>query len=172
MPIYEIYHSHPLTSQQRQSLATTVTNLHCTTFTTPSFFVHLRFIAQDPTNNTYFTAGKPRSGSTNRIIGIVRTSAARSKADFDALATKLEEAWYDTVGGSILDEEKRLVMVTLTPMVAVREAGMTIPEAGKEGEWFREMMPFFKEMKGKGVKDFSELLEELEEREDLKRLLA
>lgn len=64
-------------------------------------------------------------------------------------------------------------MITFYPMVAAREAGMTIPEAGKEGPWFKEQMPYMKKMsEEKGLEDFTDMLRELEEREDLKKLVS
>lgn len=179
MPIYQIYHSYPLTREQRQKLATAITDLHCTTFTTPSFFVHIRFIFQDANDETYFMAGKPRTTNTNRIVGIVRTSPARSKSDFDTLGEKIEDAWYrslePTPSGAetaLLAEAKRLLLVTFTPLIAIREGGMTIPEAGKEGEWFKEKLPYIKERASKGNEDFAGMVKELDEREDLKQLLV
>ena len=177
MPSYEVYHSHPLTPSQRQALATSITNLHCTAFTTPSFFVHVQFISHDASDGTYFMAGKARLANSNHIKGHVRTSAARSRADFDDLGAKIESAWYDVLrvpGGPepADDETKRLLKMSFHPMIAIREVGMAIPEAGKEGEWFKRQMPFFEEMaERKGNQDFVDLLRELAEREDLKRLL-
>lgn len=171
MPFYEIYHSVHLTTEQRQALATQITDLHCTKFTTPSFFVHIRFIPQDTSDGTYFMGGKPRTSCSNRIIGILRVSPKRTKSDFDYLAEKIEKAWYDVIGGSIEDLEKRIMMVTFTQMITIREGGMAIPEAGQEGKWFQEHMEYFREMGEKGLEDFGDLLKELQEREDLKKLV-
>jgi hypothetical protein len=64
-------------------------------------------------------------------------------------------------------------MISFYPMIAAREAGMTIPEAGSEGAWFKEQMPYMKNMsEGKGLSDFTDMLKELEEREDLKKLIS
>ncbi|KAM5378777.1 hypothetical protein ACJZ2D_004250 [Fusarium nematophilum] len=175
MPFYEVHHSLPLTPDQRQSLASSITYLHCTAFTTPSFFVHVHFKAHDASDGSYFMAGKPRTTNSNRIIGIVRTSPARSKSDFDTLAAKIEETWYDVVGswpGEGSDETKRLLMVTFVPMVTIREGGMAIPEAGHEGGWLKSQMPYIREMgEERGVEDFADLLREMNEREDLKLLV-
>lgn len=127
-------------------------------------------------------AGKPRLTNSNYVIGIVRTSPARPKSTFDDLAVHIENAWNETLGVSSLSErigstqcdmdETRLLMVTFTPMIAIREGGMTIPEAGHEGVWLQEQLPYIKEMSVKrGLGDFTEMLKELEERQDLKRLL-
>ncbi|PWY74480.1 putative cis-3-chloroacrylic acid dehalogenase [Aspergillus sclerotioniger CBS 115572] len=182
MPLYKVYHSYPITDEQRQALATSITNLHCETFTTPSFFVHIRFIPHDASDGNYFMAGRPRLINSNYIVGIVRTSPARSKSTFDALAAKIETAWYEAVHSQPfkgLDndehdtERKRLRMVTFTPMITIREGGMAIPEAGTEGTWLKEQLPFIKQMSEReGLDDFTEMLREIEEREDLKRLVS
>lgn len=180
MPFYEVYHSYPFTDVQRQALATSITELHCAAFTTPSLFVHVRFIKHDATDGTYFMAGKPRVINTNRIISLVRTSPSRPKSAFDALAADIEKAWYEALkapnGGpndqSSDSEAMRLLLVIFTPMVSIRENGMTIPEAGNEGPWLKENLLAFREMAdSRGLTDFGDLLQELEEREDLKKLL-
>jgi hypothetical protein len=64
-------------------------------------------------------------------------------------------------------------MVSFTPMITARELGLTIPEAGQEGKWFKEIMPHVKEQaEVKGLDDFKDMLQELEEREDLKKLVS
>ncbi|KAF4548169.1 Hypothetical protein D9617_31g064050 [Elsinoe fawcettii] len=180
MPLYQIYHSYPLSQEQKQTLASSVTKLHATTFTTPSFFVHVRFIPEDSAGVNYFMAGKPHENNANRIVGIVRVSETRTRADFDKLGEKIEQAWYDAVKGSSAggDEEtaleqdedgKRLLMVVFTPMITIRENGMVIPEAGKEGQWLKEHLGHIKLMsEGEGIVDFGDMLEELHTREDLK----
>lgn len=189
--MYEVHHSYPLNHQQKNSLAESITKLHSSTFTTPSFFVHIRFSAHDATDKNYYVAGKPRFTSTNRILGMVRTSSARSKSDFDTLAAKIEEAWYDALKGEMIEEGKdkgkrkgevneteqdrevmALMVVAFHPMIAAREAGMVIPEAGKEGTWLKDHMGYFKEMSDtKGLEEFSEMLKEIETREDLQKLV-
>lgn len=181
MPFYEVFHSCTLNPEARQSLASAITDLHCKTFTTPSFFVHIRFKAEDASDGSYFMAGKPRQTNCNRIVGLVRNSSARTKSDFDTLAAKIEGAWNDAVGmtqpdeSGVLspeDESKRLLMVTLVPMVTIREGGMEIPEAGQEGWWLKSQLPYIKHMaQERGIEDFADLLKELDSREDLKRLL-
>ncbi|PNS15592.1 hypothetical protein CAC42_851 [Sphaceloma murrayae] len=177
MPLYQVHHSHPLSSSQKHDLAQRITNLHAHKFTTPSFFVHVKFIAEDG-NDSYFLAGKPHAANANRVVGVVRTSASRTKADFDALGEEIEKAWYDVVDGKgrtvgdLNKEGKRLVMVVFTPMITIREGGMAIPDAGKEGEWLKQHLPHIKEMADKeGIEDFQEMIEEVQSREDLKSWL-
>ncbi|RSL76170.1 hypothetical protein CEP51_010207 [Fusarium floridanum] len=180
MPYYQIYHSYPLDQEQRQSIAASITDLHCKAFTTPSFFVHVHFIQEDSSASNYFLAGKPHTATSNRIIGIVRTSATRPRSAFDELGAQIERKWYEALKiaapaekkeWSQEDETKRLMKVTFVPMITIREGGMAIPEAGQEGGWLKGQMPFFEEMSSKGITDFAELLDELKERDDLKKLL-
>ena len=137
-------------------------------------------------------AGKVRTTSINRIIAQVRTSRGRSKADFDSLAEKIEEAWNTAIYGEKQTEGKnagkrpkevdetdreaaarKLLAVVFIPMVTVRENGIAIPEAGKEAAWFKEHMPFFeKQVEEKGDEDYKEMLEELNSREDLKKMMG
>ncbi|EXF79854.1 hypothetical protein CFIO01_08311 [Colletotrichum fioriniae PJ7] len=162
----------------RESIALSITNLHCSTFSTPAFFVHVNFIKQESKSDdgTYFMAGKSHTSNSNRIVALVRTSASRTKDDFDALAAKIEDAWNGAIKESgkeaEFDEAKRLLMVVFTPMLAIREGGMAIPDAGHEEAWLKQQLPYFKEMSEKhGIKDFTDLLEELKQMESLKGLL-
>ena len=106
MPLYEIKHSVPLTRDQRTELASRITKLHATTFTTPSFFVNVNFVDIDATVENYFVAGKPRPNGCNRLTGMVRTSEKRTKHDFDTHIEKLESIWNLVVRGIELPAEK------------------------------------------------------------------
>lgn len=177
MPYYQVYHTYPLSLSQRQSIALSITNLHCSAFNTPAFFVHVTFSKQDLSSDdgTYFMAGKSHSANSNRIVALVRTSDSRTKDDFDKLAASIEDAWNgalreenadgaEQVDG--LDESKRLMMVVFTPMLAIREGGMAIPEAGHEEAWLTQQLPYIREMAEKhNVGDFKLLLEEMNQRE-------
>lgn len=171
MPLYEVTHSYPLTAEQRQHLAGEITRLHATAFTTPSLFVNVIFKQENPNGGTFFIAGKQRASNTNRISGHVRTSPQRTKADFDALAASIEEAWYATVKSNDADGAatagKKLHGIFFIPLITVRENGIPVPDAGKEAEWFREQMPAFKKAVESGDTDVADMLRELQERSDL-----
>jgi phenylpyruvate tautomerase PptA (4-oxalocrotonate tautomerase family) len=181
MPFYEVHHSHPLTNEQQQEIASAITNLHATTFTTPSLFVHVHFTKSDESGGAvHFMAGTRRSAQTNRIIGTVRTSAKRTKADFDRLAQRIESAWYSALSVNFdettqqlspSDEGKRLALVAFTPLLHVREWGLGAPDVGKEGEWMKELLPYMQRIAETGNKDIADMIKEFEEREDLKKLL-
>lgn len=71
-----MFHTHPLTTDQRQSMAKAITDLPSTAFKIPAFFVHVNFVKQQaaPGDGSYFMAGKPHSHNANRVVGMVRTS--------------------------------------------------------------------------------------------------
>jgi phenylpyruvate tautomerase PptA (4-oxalocrotonate tautomerase family) len=173
MPFYQVYHSYSLNGGQRQNIASAITDLHCQAFQTPAFFVHVSFIEEGTKDQTYFMAGKAHDSTSNRIIGTVRMSAARSKADFDKLGAKMEAAWYNALdlkqptekeSWNSADESKRLLMVTFVPMITIREGGMAIPEAGQEESWLNEQLPYIESMADKGIEDFAGLLSEVKEK--------
>jgi phenylpyruvate tautomerase PptA (4-oxalocrotonate tautomerase family) len=99
MPFYQVFHSYPLDKPQKTRLASIITSLHSHTFKTPSLFVNVLFHAEDASDENYFMAGAARTKATNRILAMVRTSDKRTKADFDALAEKLEDEWWNVVSG-------------------------------------------------------------------------
>ncbi|KAG5742778.1 hypothetical protein H9Q69_014275 [Fusarium xylarioides] len=137
---------------------------------TPAFLVHVRFFAEDNTDNIYFVAGKSHPITSNRISGNVRTSATRSKEDFDELGAKIEEAWYETLQAtsptekptwSDEDEKTRLIMVKFIPLVTIREGGMAAPQAGEEEAWLKEKLPHIDSMAKKGIEDFIDFRNEI-----------
>jgi hypothetical protein len=153
-------------------LASKITHLHATTFTTPSLFVNVNFTDIDASTESYFIAGKPRPNGCNRITGMVRTSDKRTKKDFDTLAEKIEVIWNQVVrgiepqpeksakGGDGQNKEKekkkgqpeetekdreakRLHAVFLYPMVAARESGIVIPTVSEcESLQYMRMVSF------------------------------
>jgi len=66
MPLYEVEHVIPLTSDQKDLLASAITTIHSQLFTTPSLFVNVRF-ANVANADTYIggkRVGEKRSLST------------------------------------------------------------------------------------------------------------
>ena len=130
-----------------------MTKIHSTAFGTPSLFVNVLFKPQDASEANYFVAGKPKETCTNRIVGMLRTSDKRTKADFDAVAEQIEKAWYEVVSGEVVEDEekdtegkkgketkngdggehserlteaRRLLFVAFYRMIAARELGTVI----------------------------------------------
>ncbi|KAJ9212754.1 hypothetical protein DTO166G4_5566 [Paecilomyces variotii] len=174
MPLYEIYHSTPLTTIQKSHLAQSITSLHSTTFRTPSLFVNLRFVAPEPAGD-YFVAGKPtQPTSPNRIVAMVRTGGpGRSKEIFDEVARKIEGIWEDVVVNTDGGEKgRKLHFIVFTTILAAVENGVVIPGAGEEGTWLKSNMAYFRERAEVGKDEhFRDMLKEIEEREDLKSLV-
>ncbi|KIW83267.1 hypothetical protein Z517_02512 [Fonsecaea pedrosoi CBS 271.37] len=137
---------------------------------------------EDDEENTYFLAGEPvahnRAGP-NRILAMVRTSASRTKAVFDDLAEKIEAEWYAVVGSDATGSgdkatatAKKMHFIVFYPMIAARENGVTIPDAGSESTWLRSNMPFFKTQAHEHDDDnFRKMLDEIERRDDLRKLI-
>lgn len=166
MPYYEVNHAILLTSSQKADLASSITALHSTRFSTPRMFVNVKFtdISQTP----FFIGGKPRTKS--HILAHVRTGPSRSNKDFNALCADLAAAWDEIVPlpkvkRSAPDEDRALYSVfVLGDIAAGMEAGFEIPEAGKDGEWLAENMGAFKARAESGEEEFVELVKEVEER--------
>ena len=170
MPYYEVNHTILLTESQKQDLANAITTLHSTRFTTPRMFVNVKFT--DISNTPFYIAGKKRTRS--HILAHVRTGPSRTNKDFNALCTDLFTAWDEIVPlpkvkRSAPDEERGLYSVfVLGDIVAGMEAGFSIPQAGKDGEWLAENMGAFKARAEAGEEEFVELVKEVEERGMLK----
>lgn len=149
MPFYQVYHSYPLNDLHRRLLAARITTLHCEAFNAPRLLVHVRFFPEHSPDHTYFVGGVSHSSSSNRIVGLVRTSASRSKEEFDKLAEAIEKGWNEILRVDVpkhdgdewvfKEEEKELMMVAFTPMVTVRERGLTVPEAGNDQAWINSL---------------------------------
>ena len=185
---HQVHHSYPLKPAEKQKLAESLTHLHATTFTVPSVFIHVRFSSHDATAHSYFVGGKPRTDCTNHILGYVRTSSSRTKAHFDGLAEKIEEAWRAAVYGDMIEEgqnkgkrqkevdelerdkvARKLLVTAFLPMSAIREGGLALPEVGKEPGWYKENMDYFqKKADDENDELYKEMLTELQERDDLK----
>lgn len=56
MPAYEVEHVIPLTSQQKDEIAQSITATHTSLFTTPSLFVNVRFT--DTSEQDIYVGGK------------------------------------------------------------------------------------------------------------------
>jgi phenylpyruvate tautomerase PptA (4-oxalocrotonate tautomerase family) len=170
MPYYEVNHSVILTESQKDDLANAITKLHTERFMTPRLIVNVKFT--DISNMTFYIAGKRRTKS--HILAHVRTGPSRSNKDFNALCADLFTVWNEIVPlpkikRSAPDEDRALYSVfVLGDIVAGMEAGFTVPEAGKDGEWLAENMPAFRARAENGEEAFVELVKEVEERGMLK----
>ena len=79
-------------------------------------------------------AGQCKDVGSNRIFGLARTGGQRTREDFDKLATDIENAWYDVVGSTHVDDNyptdhdpKKLYAFYFYGAITAREAGVRIP---------------------------------------------
>ncbi|KAH6679161.1 hypothetical protein B0J14DRAFT_580185 [Halenospora varia] len=167
MPFYDIQHSTPLSPSQKSSLATQITQLHSTTFNTPSLFVNIKFSLPQSSSTSsadpnFFVGGKPKT-ALNYIWAHVRGGGGRSQEHFDRLAESIEGIWDDVIG-----EKGSLQAVFIVPGIVARERGLRIPPAGEEGKWMDESWDEFEKRASEGDEDFKGLVEEVKARPELK----
>lgn len=117
MPLYDIEHVIPLTSSEQQSIATAITDLHSSRFTTPKWFVNVRFT--DASSVTVFRGGVLRC--YNRLI--IRTrQGGRDVATYNAHCRDIVSAWQRIMeeGGKSkagVADERGLRTVWVTPVL-------------------------------------------------------
>lgn len=151
MPLYEVQHICPLTEAQMNDLATAITTIHSTKFTTPRMFVNVKFT--DAKSHITYIGGKRRSG--NHIIANVRVGPSRTQKDWNSLCEEVVSAWNGIVpmpkvrrGDPDVDYSLRSCIL-LGGMIGGYEAGFMIPRAGDDAQWLRDHWEEF-EMKAQG----------------------
>jgi len=155
MPLYLISHATPLSSSQKDTLASEITKVHTSLFTTPSLFVNVRFTPAD--QHVGYVGGKKIQ--TNSISAHVRHGPARGKEMYDSLVRKVSEVW-----GSVVKEDKDIRIFVLGDIVAGFEHGFTLPEAGGDKAWMKEHMGEFEQKAKEGNEEMKELVAEIKER--------
>jgi len=155
MPLYLISHAVPLNNTQKDTLATEITKIHTTLFTTPSLFVNVRFTPAD--QHVGYVGGKKMQ--TNSISAHVRHGPARGKEMYDSLVRNVAKVW-----GTVVKEDKDIRIFVLGDIVAGFEHGFKIPEAGGDKAWMRENMPEFERKAREGNEDMKDLIEEIKTR--------
>ncbi|MCJ1274397.1 hypothetical protein MMC21_002193 [Puttea exsequens] len=168
MPQYEVQHIVPITGDQKDLLASAITTIHSQLFTTPSFFVNVRFTNTAGLDS--YVGGKRKP--TNRILATVRPGN-RFSADFTKLCKSVAEAWdqivCDRAGVARGTAGTELGGVTVVAgIVAGVERGLVLPAAGEDRAWLKEHVEEFRRLAEGGDEDFRDLLLEMEHRKDLK----
>lgn len=98
MPLYTITHTTPLSGTKKDKLASALTTLHATKFTTPKMFVNVRFVNAEHTHVETYVAGKSMEGKENNYLEAhVRAGAERPKALFAELAEEMVKIWEEVV---------------------------------------------------------------------------
>ncbi|KAF8196186.1 hypothetical protein K438DRAFT_1586339 [Mycena galopus ATCC 62051] len=168
MPLYEIWHSYPLTEAQRHDLAQRVTTIHTTVFTVPAAFVHVRFANYAATE--HYIAGRKRTGTVNLVLCNVRPGPSRTHDLYESLCRQIEAAWTATVGDPSTQGAQALLAgaFVLGTVTAAYEQGFMVPAAGQDVEWLRENLPKFQALADDGNELFRDMIGELRTREDFK----
>ncbi|KAF2829498.1 hypothetical protein CC86DRAFT_465099 [Ophiobolus disseminans] len=175
MPHYEIHHICGLDYDQKDQLATDITNLHCTLFSTPSAFVNVSFQHHPPlAEYTFFVGGKRRA--TNFIHAHLRPRGPDNAPKLQHLVREIMRIWDERAHteSSIwrnkdkgkdegrLDDHRALHNVFIYEDVAAgAEQGFVLPVAGQEGEWVQENIEAFKKRAEMGDESVKQLLLEV-----------
>ena len=138
MPFYQVYHSLQLTDSQQQQIASAITEIHTRVFTSLSALVNVDFV--DVSSRSVFVAGY-RHKIPNTIQGGLRDGPTRTRAMYEQLCHELITMWDNIArnGETGLGEDELRVFLT-GGMLAAVEGGFLIPEAGGDGDWFKENM--------------------------------
>jgi len=99
MPTYEFHHIIPLTSAQKGTLASLVTDWHAFTFRAPRFIVNCRFvdIRAAPLEDNYI-GGKPFK--SNKLFVSLRSGTGRTEEQYANMTGKLIDMWHEAVKGT------------------------------------------------------------------------
>ena len=192
MPLYQIQHSSPLSPDQQDKLAVTITEIHAEKFTTPSLFVNVTFT--DTSSQRAYVAGKrvcppfsfslspclwcgtntPNPKSTgDRILAHVRHGPSRTQEDYNDLCSSIQAAWFNLIVEPRKDTSRDWIptIFILGDIVAGQELGMAIPPAGQDREWLKGNVPVFRRRAREEGEPFVGLMRELEERGDWNEIL-
>ncbi|KAL7911441.1 putative cis-3-chloroacrylic acid dehalogenase [Trichoderma velutinum] len=184
MPLYEFCHSLELSRTQKEALVDFVTHLHSRTFLTPTLFVNVQFTRPEAEGDFYVGGKSCGAHSPNRVIAMVRVGPTRPKEKFDQIGMAIQKKWNELVGfpddpSTLVSAEmraerraKKLHVVVFYPMNAAIENGVIIPGPGDEGSWLKDNMAYFKDQAEAYYDDeFRDMLQEVENREDLKKMI-
>jgi hypothetical protein len=94
MPLYDVEHITPLTEGQQASLAQAFTNLHSKRFSTPKFFINVRYT--DVSAQPVYRGG--RKVEYNRVILRTRVGEQRTKDLYDEHCRDIVRIWEELSG--------------------------------------------------------------------------
>ncbi|KAH8124124.1 hypothetical protein LI328DRAFT_168763 [Trichoderma asperelloides] len=162
MPLYQVEHSDPLTRAEKDELAAKITDIHKTTYGTPTPFISVVF--EDISKTDFYEGGVLKPGY-NRIFAIVRIGGSRTTKDFNELCTKLSNAWREVISrndSATRNVERKLAgAFVLRSINAMWERGFILPEPGQDKEWFEQKKTEFRERAKSGDGTMMRLLREL-----------
>ncbi|KAJ6489735.1 hypothetical protein C8R45DRAFT_929053 [Mycena sanguinolenta] len=169
MPLYEVWHSYPLTEAQRDDLAQRITTIHATLFTVAAAFVNVRFT--DYAATEHYIGGRKRTGSVNLVLANVRPGPSRTHELYESLCRQIEAAWIASVGDPATQDGLHAHLAgafVLGTVAGSYKQGFMVPEAGQDVEWMRENLPKFQARADDGNELFRDMISELRTREDFK----
>jgi len=164
MPIFEVFHSIPLSDAQRQKIAEGITHLHSRKFVTPSLFVNVTFT--DSSSHSTYVGGKPKT--YNKVVVSVRPGGTRTTEQFEELCEEVIQIWDDVVNDGKKgsgNKEMRVVFIQAVLSAAV-EAGFRLPQASQDRYWLKDNKAQFQRLADAGDMDFQEVMRELDTRDD------
>jgi phenylpyruvate tautomerase PptA (4-oxalocrotonate tautomerase family) len=168
MPFYEVLHVIPFTASQKDELATAITEIHSTTFSTPKLFVNVAYT--DVSEQDTYVGGKRRKA--NHIRANVRNGPMRSRDDWIHLCDEVQKAWDHIIGKGLPkvrradpDQDTSLrSIIVLGDLIHGTELGFTLPPAGGDREWLEENWQEFNKRAEAGDEDFAGMVQEVKER--------
>ncbi|KAF2631260.1 hypothetical protein BU25DRAFT_386290 [Macroventuria anomochaeta] len=155
MPLYEIHHSCTLTASQQSAIASGITSLHCTTFSTPSAFVNTTFHPTSTTSPQIYVGGSPQR--TNYILGHLRPRPNNAEK-LSHIVKTITAIWNEHARP--VDSRALHNVFLMEDIVAGAEQGFVLPVPGKDGEWVRENMGEFERRAGDGDESVRALVQE------------
>ena len=159
MPFYNFYHALPLTPEQKQDLATAVTNSHSRIFSALTALVNVNFVDVSRANN--FIAGEIQK-VPNTVEGKVRTGGGRTREMYEQMCEELIAAWDKIVRrGNTEVGPDELRVALMGGLVCLVEGGYLIPEAGKDQAWFEEHLPVIEKRAAAGHRPSMKMLEDV-----------
>jgi phenylpyruvate tautomerase PptA (4-oxalocrotonate tautomerase family) len=130
MPIYQCYSPNGLlTKAAKAEIADEITTIHTDATGAPELYVNVLF--HEIPEGDCFVAGKPAAHSY--LFGNIRHG--RELATRQAMLAAFTRMWTRVTGQS---EAEFLVALTEADPANAMEAGLILPEAGHEKEWFDE----------------------------------
>ncbi|TVY85169.1 hypothetical protein LSUE1_G002347 [Lachnellula suecica] len=185
MPLYEVSHCVPLSREQKDAIAEFITDLHATTFVTPRQFVNVAFEQPAPIGAIYSGAKLRGQTKPNFIRASIRVGPSRPKEKYDEVGLKIQKRWDEVVNDAALGaysfdklpakeaaQVKKLKGIVFFPFVAALEDGLVVPGPADEATWLKDNMVYFQEQVDvHDNDDIREMLKEVNEREDFKKLL-
>ncbi|OMC22926.1 tautomerase family protein [Mycobacterium colombiense] len=130
MPVYQCYSPSGLLSESAKArIADEITTIHTDATRAPELFVNVLF--HEIATGDCFVARKPATNSY--LFGAIRHG--RDVETRQAMLREFSRMWHGVTGQS---EAEFLVVLTEVDPANAMEAGLPLPEPGREQEWFAE----------------------------------